>query len=101
MPLQVPAPGQLALRRICTRRGAAVIDGNRYLRRLISLARWAFPDVCNGFGGSLATVKAVLSHWPHLTPLAAARRESDDHVERAARHLRHVLPGAAARVGWG
>jgi hypothetical protein len=42
VPLRVPAPGQLALRRICTRRGAAVIDGNRYLRRLISLARWAF-----------------------------------------------------------
>jgi hypothetical protein len=66
VPLRVPAPGQLALRRVCTRRGAAVIDGNRYLRRLISLARWAFPDVWNGFAGSLATAKAVLSRWPHL-----------------------------------
>jgi transposase len=31
--LLLPAPEQLALRRVCTRRGAAVIDGNRYLRR--------------------------------------------------------------------
>jgi transposase len=76
VPLRVPPPGQLALRRICIRRGAAVIDGNRYLRRLISLARWAFPDVWNGFAGSLATAKAVLSRWPHLAQLAAARRAS-------------------------
>jgi Transposase len=45
-PPRVPEPARLALRRICIRRGGAVIDGNRYLRRLISLARWAFPDVC-------------------------------------------------------
>jgi hypothetical protein len=74
VPLRVPAAGQLALRRVCTRRGATVIDGNRYLRRLISLARWAFPDVWNGFAGSLATAKAVLSRWPQLAQLAAARR---------------------------
>jgi hypothetical protein len=42
-PLRPVDPGQLALRRACVRRGAAVIDGNRHLRRLISLARWAFP----------------------------------------------------------
>lgn len=47
-PLRPVDPAQLALRRACVRRGAAVIDGNRYLRRLISLARWAFPDVWNG-----------------------------------------------------
>jgi hypothetical protein len=29
-PPRLPEPGQLALRRICIRRGAAVIDGNRY-----------------------------------------------------------------------
>ena len=38
-PFVLPAPAQLALRRACTRRGGVVIDGNRYLRRLISLAR--------------------------------------------------------------
>ena len=41
-PVQTVDPAQLALRRACVRRGGAVIDGNRYLRRLISLARWAF-----------------------------------------------------------
>jgi len=72
--MRLPDPDQLALRRVVTRRGAAVIDANRYLRRLISLARWAFPDVWNAFGGSLSTAKAVLGRWPHLDALAAARR---------------------------
>jgi hypothetical protein len=47
--------------------GGSVIDGNRPLRRLISLARWAFPDVWNGFRGSLPTAVAVLDRrriWP-------------------------------------
>jgi hypothetical protein len=65
-------PAQLALRRACVRRGTAVIDGNRYLRRLISLARWAFPDVWNGFRGSLPTAVAVLGRWPHLAQLRPA-----------------------------
>ncbi|MDQ4105073.1 MAG: transposase [Actinomycetota bacterium] len=95
VPLQVPVPAQLALRRICTRRGAAVIDGNRYLRRLISLARWAFPDVWNGFAGSLATAKAVLSRWPHLAQLAAARRATLTAV--VAEHTRDV-PDVPARA---
>lgn len=73
-PLRVPAPAQLALRRACIRRGSAVIDGNRSWRRLMSLARWAFPDVWNAFAGSLATAKAVLGRWPHLEQLAAARQ---------------------------
>ena len=75
-PLRVMDPAQLALRRACVRRGAAVIDGNRYLRRLISLARWAFPDVWNGFRGSRPTAVAVLERWPHLAQLAAARRST-------------------------
>ena len=41
-PLRPVEPAQLALRRACVRRGGSVIDGNRHLRRLISLARWAF-----------------------------------------------------------
>ena len=54
-----------------------MIDGNRYLRgRLISLARWAFPNVWNGFRGSLPTAVAVLDRWPHLAQLAAARRSA-------------------------
>lgn len=95
VPLRVPTLGQLALRRICTRRGAAVIDGNRYLRRLISLARWAFPDVWNGFAGSLATAKAVLLRWPHLEQLATARRASLTAV--VAEHTRDV-PDVPARA---
>jgi transposase len=94
-PLRVPAPGQLALRRVCTRRGAAVIDGNRYLRRLLSLARWAFPDVWNGFAGSLATAKAVLARWPHLQQLAGARRSALTAV--VAEHTRDV-PDVPARA---
>jgi transposase len=94
VPLRVPAPGQLALRRVCTRRGAAVIDGNCHLRRLISLARWAFPDVWNGFAGSLATAKAVLYSWPHLAQLAARRATLTAVV---AEHTRDV-PDVPARA---
>jgi transposase len=75
-PVPVQTAPQLALRRAVTRRGAAVIDGNRYWRRLMSLARWAFPDVWTAFGGSLSTAIAVLDRWPHLTQLGAARRAS-------------------------
>ena len=87
-PLVLPAPAQLALRRAWTRRGAAVIDGNRYLRRLISLARWAFPDLWSAFGGSLPTAVAVLGRWLHLEALAAARRSSVTAV--VAEHTRGV-----------
>lgn len=87
-PLPVVTPAQLALRRAATRRGAAVIDGNRYWRRLMSLARWAFPDVWTAFGGSLPTAVAVLGRWPHLAQLAAARRASLTAV--VAEHTRAV-----------
>lgn len=87
-PLVLPDPAQLALRRACTRRGAAVIDGNRYLRRLISLARWAFPDLWGAFAGSLPTAVAVLERWPHLGSLAASRRSSLTAV--VAEHTRGV-----------
>ncbi|WP_281175149.1 IS110 family transposase [Knoellia sinensis] len=75
-PLRPPPPAQLALRRACTRRGKVVIDGNRARRRLISLARWAFPDVWGGFAGSMPTAVAVLTRWPDLRSLAAARRSA-------------------------
>jgi transposase len=94
-PLTVPGPAQLALRRACTRRAGAVIDANRALRRLISLARWAFPDVWNAFAGSLPTAEAVLGRWPHLDALAAARRSALTAV--VAEHTRGV-PDVPARV---
>jgi len=94
-PMPVMTPPQLALRRAVTRRGAAVIDGNRYWRRLMSLARWAFPDVWTAFGGSLPTAVAVLGRWPHLAHLGAARRASLTAV--VAGHTRAV-PDVPARV---
>jgi hypothetical protein len=87
-PLRLPAPTQLALRRACTRRAGAVIDANRCLRRLISLARWALPDVWNAFAGSRPTALAVLGRWPHLQGVAAARRSALTAV--VAEHTRAV-----------
>ena len=63
--LVLASPGQLALRRAVVRRAGAVIDGNRSWRRLLSLARWAFPDVWTAFAGSESTALAVLGRWPH------------------------------------
>ena len=60
----LPDPAELALRRSVIRRAAAVIDANRSWRSLMSLARWAFPDVWIAFAGSLPTAKAVLGRWP-------------------------------------
>jgi hypothetical protein len=94
-PVRPVEPAQLALRRACVRRGTAVLDGNRYLRRLISLARWAFPDVWNGFRGSLPTAVAVLQRWLHLAQLAAARRSTLTGV--VALHTRGV-PDVPERV---
>ncbi|HOT58005.1 MAG TPA: IS110 family transposase [Mycobacterium sp.] len=94
-PLRPPAPPQLALRRAVVRRGKLVIDGNRSRRRLISLARWAFPDVWQEFAGSWPTAVAVLTRWPDLTALASARRSSVTNV--VAAHTRGV-PDVDARA---
>lgn len=48
---RVPGPAELALRRAVQRRHKVLLDTNRALPRAISLARWAFPDVWNAFGG--------------------------------------------------
>jgi len=94
-PLRPPAPSQLALRRAVVRRGKLVIDGNRARRRLISLARWAFPDVWEAFAGSWPTAVAVLTRWPDLTALASARHSSVTGV--VAAHTRGV-PDVDARA---
>jgi len=94
-PLKPPEVTQLALRRAVTRRGKLVIDGNRAGRRLISLARWAFPDVWGAFVGSMPTAVAVLTRWPHLHALATARRSSVAGV--VAAHTRGVA-GIDARA---
>jgi transposase len=87
-PLKPPPVGQLALRRAVVRRGKLVIDGNRAGRRLICVARWAFPDVWDAFAGSMPTAVAVLTRWPHLSALAGARRSSLTGV--VAAHTRGV-----------
>ncbi|HEX5969418.1 MAG TPA: transposase, partial [Intrasporangium sp.] len=94
-PLRVPSPEQLALRRAVTRRGKLVVDGNRAKRRLISLARWAFPDVWTAFAGSMPTATAVLTRWPNLNSLPTARRQGLTAV--VAGHTRGV-PDVPARV---
>lgn len=88
-PLRPPTPTEIALRRAVVRRGKLVIDGNRARRRLISLARWAFPDVWTAFAGSWPTAVAVLHRWPNLTALATARRSSL--TAEVAGHTRGVL----------
>jgi transposase len=97
-PLRLPSATQLALRRSCMRRGTAVVDGNRYQRRLLALARWAFPDVWNAFARSLPTARAVLTRWPHLSQLANARRPALIGV--VAEHTRGVadVPARAEAI---
>jgi transposase len=104
-PLRLPTPAQLALRRSVIRRAAAVIDANRSWRRLMSLARWAFPDVWTAFAGSLPTATAVLQRWPDIRLLACARRATLTAV--VAAHTRGVddTPARAqaiktAATGW-
>ena len=72
-PARIPDPGELALRRAVQRRHKTLIEANRWYRRLLSLARWAFPDLWIAFAGSRATAMAVLQRWPHLERLARAR----------------------------
>ena len=87
-PARIPAPDELALRRAVQRRGKALIESNRCLRRVISQARWAFPDVWSAFAGSQSTALAVLNRWPHLEHLGRARTSSI--VEVVAQHTRGV-----------
>jgi transposase len=87
-PARIPAAGELALRRTAQRRGKALVEANRCLRRVISQARWAFPDVWNAFAGSRPTALAVLNRWPHLENLGRARTSSITEV--VALHTRGV-----------
>ncbi|MGH8937286.1 MAG: IS110 family transposase [Acidimicrobiia bacterium] len=75
-PARIPDPSELALRRAVQRRHKTLIEANRWYRRLLSLARWAFPDVWIACGQSRATATAVLTRWPHLQQLARAHLSS-------------------------
>lgn len=83
-PARIPGPAELALRRAAQRRGKVLVDANRALRRVVSLARWAFPDVWNAFGGSRSSGLAVLGRWPHLRELSRARTASISDVVAAS-----------------
>lgn len=87
-PARIPDAAELALRRAAQRRGKAITDANRALRRVISLARWAFPDVWNAFARSRPTALAVLRRWPHVETLSRARVASI--AEVVAAHTRGV-----------
>lgn len=90
-PYRVPSPEELALRRAAQRRHKAVGEGNRCYRRLLSLARWAFPDLWLAFRRSRATAVAVLSRWPHLEGLGRARLTTiSDVVAAHTRGIRDV-----------
>jgi hypothetical protein len=97
-PARIPAAGELALRRAAQRRGKALVEANRCLRRIISQARWAFPDVWNAFARSQPTALAVLNRWPHLENLGRARTSSITEV--VAQHTRCVarVEARAARI---
>jgi transposase len=88
-PARIPDAAELALRRAAQRRGKAIVDANRALRRLVSLARWAFPDVWNACAGSRSTALAVIRRWPHLDGLRRARVGSI--AEVVAAHTRGVV----------
>jgi transposase len=88
VPARIPCPAELALRRAVQHRGKAVTEANRCLRRVVSQARWAFPDVWNAFAKSRPTALAVLGRWSHLEALARARVSSI--VEVVAAHTRGV-----------
>ena len=85
---RIPDPAELALRRAVQRRHKVLLDANRALRRVISLARWAFPDLWSAFGGSQPAALAVLGRWPHLRELSRARPATISDV--IAEHTRGV-----------
>jgi transposase len=97
-PARIPDPAELALRRAAQRRGKVLLDANRALRRVISLARWAFPDVWNAFGGSRPTALAVLARWPHLGELSRARTASISDVVAASTRGVADVEGRALRT---
>jgi hypothetical protein len=87
-PARILAAAELALRRAAQRRGKTITDAIRCLRRVLSQAHWAFPDLWNAFAGSRPTALAVLARWPHLDALARAGVSSITEV--VAAHTRGV-----------
>lgn len=92
----MPTAAELALKRACRRRHTLLIDANRTWRRLVSLGRWALPDVWNALRGSRAAILGVLSRWPHLEALSRARLSSiADEIAAHSRAVTDVADRAA------
>jgi uncharacterized caspase-like protein len=94
VPARLPSPSELALRRAVQRRGKALVDANRCLRRLISQARWAFPDVWNACSGSRSTAIGIPQP---VAPPRAAQPSTDllDHRGGGRAHPRRRQRGEA------
>jgi transposase len=88
VPARIPSAPELALRRAVQRRGKVIVEANRCLRRVISLAWWAFPDVWSACSGSRSTAVALLARWPRVDVLARARTSSI--LEVVAEHTKGV-----------
>ena len=105
-PLVLASPAQLALRRAVVRRAGAVIDGNRYWRRLMSLARWAFPDVWTAFAGSEVNSPCRARPLaPPALPGLGARGDPDGGGRRSTPAMLADTPARAAAIkaaarGW-
>lgn len=75
-PASMPSASQLALKRACRRRHVMMIDANRSWRRLVSLVRWACPDVFDAVEGHRGVFCAILRRWPDLRALSRAQLRS-------------------------
>jgi transposase len=86
----LPAPGELALRRLVMLRHKLGTEATRLANRTRSTLHWAAPGLVRAAGGTMSEgLLSVLGRWPDLTRLATARVASiasvgDWHPERAA-----------------
>jgi hypothetical protein len=103
VPVPVPPPGQIALRRAMRRRHIATVDAHRAECRLWALAAWAFPDLWRATGGH-TLAQPLLARWPHLKELSRARRSSISDVVAAHSRdhdpLRRAERIRDAAAGW-
>jgi transposase len=91
-PARIPDAAELALRRAAQRRAKTLIDANRAWRRLVSQARWAFPDVWNAFAGSRPTALGsghgdlpARASIPPVCPAGVVRRIPSRHTSSPGR----------------
>lgn len=70
----LPAPGELALRRLVVLRHKLGTEATRLANRARSTLHWAAPGLVSAAGGTMSEgLLGVLGRWPDLTKLATAR----------------------------